>query len=613
MKSIRRSLIVYVLVLLTAALGAVSWLSYRATADSLRERQRDAHLSIEKQCADQSQAARDELDRRILEQARTMARTARSVTVHNDGGAGAFLGAVVWVAQDIHPPVSLDAIREVLRLPGPFKQIVLIDDDLVAEAREDGAQDYYQTYLNHRLPIQHSESLSDRAFTLDEELQKKAKPFAEYYDNVEVAPGQQLRRVTMKASIARFGGTIPTPRSFTPFRGPPGGFKGKGTNSQPKDVPPKDPPPPKGPPAFNFPTVFIQYASDFGPTAARIQEYEQQRDLELASLGTKIEDDLAQLRTRMLWVGLASLIALWIGGYLVICIGLAPLSKMTDAVSKVSPQNFHLSLDADTLPNELQPIAVRLAETLEHLHKAFDREKQAAADISHELRTPLAALMTTLEVGLRKLRSPEEYRELLEECRASGQHMYQLVERLLTLARLDAGADHYRPTQVDVVDVALNCADIIRPLARARGLDLRLNLPDPITTETDANKLREVLINLLHNAVEYNKPDGSIDFSVERANGHVRFEVRDTGIGITPEVQARLFERFYRADPSRHADTPHAGLGLSIVKSYVELLGGTIQVESSEAGSAFIVELPFVEAKPALDTAVRATPELVRR
>ncbi len=262
----------------------------------------------------------------------------------------------------------------------------------------------------------------------------------------------------------------------------------------------------------------------------------------------------------------------------------------------------------------MQPIAARLAETLEQLHKAFDREKQAAADISHELRTPLAALMTTLEVALRKARSPQDYREILEECRASGQHMYQLVERLLTLARLDAGADQYRPARVDVIETALACADLIRPLARARNLDLRLNLPDDaITTQTDPNKLREVLINLLHNAVEYNRPNGAIDLVVERTNGHVRFEVRDTGIGIKPEVQARLFERFFRADPSRHADTPHAGLGLSIVKSYVDLMGGTIQVESSPTGSVFCVEIPFVETAVPVETGVMALPELARR
>jgi signal transduction histidine kinase len=192
--------------------------------------------------------------------------------------------------------------------------------------------------------------------------------------------------------------------------------------------------------------------------------------------------------------------------------------------------------------------------------------------------------------------------------------MYRLVERLLTLARLDAGADRYRPEQVDVIETALACADLIRPLARARNLDLRLNLPDDaITTQTDPNKLREVLINLLHNAVEYNKPDGAIDLVVARTNGHVRFEVHDTGIGISPEAQTKLFERFFRADPSRHADTPHAGLGLSIVKSYVDLMEGTIRVTSSNAGSVFSVEIPFVEPAPSVETGVKVLPELARR
>jgi signal transduction histidine kinase len=182
--------------------------------------------------------------------------------------------------------------------------------------------------------------------------------------------------------------------------------------------------------------------------------------------------------------------------------------------------------------------------------------------------------------------------------------MYQLVERLLTLARLDAGADQYRPSDVDVTATALNCADLIRPLARARSLELRLNLPDTIVMRTDGNKLSEILVNLLHNAVEYNKPHGSIELTVERINSHTRLEVRDTGIGIKPDVMERIFERFYRADASRHAETPHAGLGLAIVKSYVDLMGGTIRVDSSDRGTAFIVELPFVE--PSLATAVRA-------
>lgn len=606
MKSIRRSLIVYGLLLLTAALGAVSWFSYRTTVLALRERQGDSQKVIHAQYDAQSKAVADELDRRILEQARTMARTARAVTVHTDGQS--VFGSIVWMAQDIHPPLTHDVAREVMRTP--FKQVVLIEDDLVASARKDGAQEYYQTYLNHRLPIQRSASLGDQAFTLDEELAKKATPLTEYFDDVELASGKRLRRVTLKAPVSRVGGNVPTPRMYTPF-GRPGGWKGGAPpkNPTPKDMQPKDPFP-KGPPmvagVFPVQTVYIQYASDTGPTEAQVHGFRRQRDSQLAALETSIEADLSQLRGRLLWVGLASLAALWLGGYLVICLGLAPLARMTEAVSQVSPKDFHLPLDPETLPNELRPVASRLGETLEQLRLAFEREKQASADISHELRTPLAALMTTLEVGLRKVRSPEEYREILEECHASGQHMYQLVERLLTLARLDAGADQFRPATVDVVETALHAVDIIRPLARARGLSLSVHVPDQLQTETDPNKVREVLMNLLHNAVEYNRPDGSITLTVEPTNGHIRFEVQDTGIGIKPESLPRLFERFYRADPSRHADTPHAGLGLAIVKSYVDLMGGTIQVESSEAGTTFRVEIPRVEPKSQIEYAVEA-------
>jgi two-component system, OmpR family, heavy metal sensor histidine kinase CusS len=111
---------------------------------------------------------------------------------------------------------------------------------------------------------------------------------------------------------------------------------------------------------------------------------------------------------------------------------------------------------------------------------------------------------------------------------------------------------------------------------------------------TDPDKLREVLTNLLHNAVEYNKPNGKIDVTVERQNGTLKVDVRDTGIGIAPNALAHVFERFYRADESRHADGLHAGVGLSIVKGYVELMGGTINVESKEGeGTTFSVQLPL--------------------
>jgi signal transduction histidine kinase len=130
-------------------------------------------------------------------------------------------------------------------------------------------------------------------------------------------------------------------------------------------------------------------------------------------------------------------------------------------------------------------------------------------------------------------------------------------------------------------------------LASANQITIDCDVPQDLTIETDASKLREVLTNLLHNAVEYNRPGGLVELSIWPDQQEVIIQVRDTGIGMTPEVMDKIFERFYRADPSRHAAGVHAGLGLAIVKEYVERLGGTIRVESQPGiGSTFQVHLP---------------------
>jgi len=283
-----------------------------------------------------------------------------------------------------------------------------------------------------------------------------------------------------------------------------------------------------------------------------------------------------------------------VGGFWLVRLGMSPLKRLSEAVSRVSVKDFSLPLDDRPLPRELQPITERLTETLKLLERAFAREKQAAADISHELRTPLAALLTTLEVGLRKNRSPEEYREMLTDCYAAGKQMSQLVERLLALARLDAGVDTLRPQTLDINHLVEQCASLVRPLADARGLQLQVRRNGPIQCRTDPNKLREVLNNLLHNAIEYNRPEGRVEVAVEQKNGHLNLEVSDTGIGIAPDAFPHLFERFYRADPARQADGLHAGLGLAIVKGYVDLMAGTITVDSKEGeGTTFHVSLPM--------------------
>jgi heavy metal sensor kinase len=413
----------------------------------------------------------------------------------------------------------------------------------------------------------------------------------EKFDDVQLTAELKLRRVTLKTSVPRFRSSqLPWAWRFL-TKGPPHG---------PRMGPPYDGPNrggAKGPPRPSIfdtvaPTIFIQYASDTSQRDAKLAGFQAERDSKLATLEGDSSAALQSLRLRLLWICLITFAGIVAGGYWLVRLGLAPLARLSEAVSQVSEKDFRLKVDHDKLPSELQPIAGRLAHTLDQLQRAFDREKQAAADISHELRTPLAAMMTTMEVALRKSRSAAEYRDLLQDIQASGTQMTHLVERLLALARLDAGADGLRPQAIDAAELARQCAHMVRPLAEARGLNLRLDVPEPVPFETDPDKLREILNNLLHNAIEYNRDGGAIDMSVVRVNGHLRLAVRDTGIGIAPEARTCIFERFYRADPSRHADTPHAGLGLAIVKSYVELMGGTIDVQSSDQGTTFTIELP---------------------
>src|SRR5581483_9736651 len=188
------------------------------------------------------------------------------------------------------------------------------------------------------------------------------------------------------------------------------------------------------------PHVYLQFASDTTMRDAALDELDQNLQRTLADVHEDTRRALADLRSRMFWIALGAFAAVVSGGLWLVRLGLSPLQRLSEAVRRVSPQDFRLGVDPKDLPGELQPIAARLSETLDQLKRAFAREKQAAADISHELRTPLSALIANLELALRKPRSPDEYRQLLQECHESGLQMNQLVERLMSLARLDAGA-----------------------------------------------------------------------------------------------------------------------------------------------------------------------------
>jgi signal transduction histidine kinase len=347
-----------------------------------------------------------------------------------------------------------------------------------------------------------------------------------------------------------------------------------------------------------LPFVFIHYARPTAELDARIGPVWDRAEKDKREVAADIARARARLRLGVAGVGVATFLGIVLGGPVLVRYGLRPLRRLSDAVSRVSEKDFRLPVEREDLSRELLPIHARLTDTLDDLRRAFEREKQAVADISHELRTPVAGMLATLDVTLRKPRSADQYRAALEETRAIGRQLAGLVERVMTLASLDAGADRTALVEIDAAEVAGRCATVVRPLAVANGLRFEADFAGPVPVVTDPDKLREVVTNFLHNAVEYNRPGGSIRLSVRPTpGGGAEVEVADTGIGMSADVRDKIFERFYRADASRHAAGAHAGLGLSIVKEYVHRLGGAVAVESAAGvGSTFRVTLPAAPA-----------------
>ncbi len=589
MKSIRLSVIVYCLGLLAAAEALVFWLAYRSTAAGLAERQAVYTSLLREQHNRRIRDERKKLDDELLETAREVALISSRQSQWDKIRLTALFPLAQMSSQQAHLTLPLwesevqGRFGSTLRgriVQSLFSDVALPDASLPRSPHGDSESFQINSEWGRRW------ATATMPFTGNEFAGSELTPDWKH-DDLTLADGRHVRRVMYKTAIStRFI-----------FRGrPPGSSPSPGGRSRGADAPPsrERPPEQSTPPPPQTPWLVIHVARDLGRYEAIFHQLEADMTKALADKEESDRTALASLRTRQYIIAGLTALATLAGGLVLVGIGLAPLRRLSEAVSQVSPRDFRLPIpDGESLGVELDPIADRLRHTLDQLRRAFEREKQASADISHELRTPVASLLATLDVALRKPRPAEEYRRVLEDCRGIGRQMRVLVERLLALARIDAGSDRIRPCDVEVGELVGACAALVRPLAAERGLKLEVDCSPDVTWATDPDKLREVIVNLLHNAVQYNKPDGTIAVTA-RADGDVLDVcVSDTGVGIAPDKVGHIFERFYRADPSRSGNELHAGLGLSIVKGYVGMMGGTVSVESQTGrGSRFRVRLP---------------------
>ena len=223
------------------------------------------------------------------------------------------------------------------------------------------------------------------------------------------------------------------------------------------------------------------------------------------------------------------------------------------------------------------------------------QQSDLVAEMVHELRTPLTALMATSHLLLRPELSDEQHRDLVSTLQRETSRLAQLTTDFLDMARLESGRARFRYESFQLADLIAECIEIVRPQASERGLQVGTHLPDGLPPlESDRDKVKQVLLNLLTNAVKYNRAHGSITVDVSTNARRVRVRVSDTGKGIPAAAASRLFEKFYRV-PDSDQYASGTGLGLPIAKRIVEALGGDIGLLPAGAeGSTFYFELPLV-------------------
>ena len=294
---------------------------------------------------------------------------------------------------------------------------------------------------------------------------------------------------------------------------------------------------------------------------------------------------------------------------------LTPLQKLTSEVSQIQAQNLSTQLEVPNSKDEIAQLTSSFNEMLTRLDNAFSTPKQFSANAAHELRTPLAVLQTNLEV-FEKKQEPEmiEYRQLFTMIKEQTARLSQLVGTLLDMTNLKSVPRTDHVSLEELVDEVFCDLD---PVAEKAGIsihfddsssqDLYTDVHTPDASALNNNILNitgsyvllyRAVYNLVENAIKYNRPNGSVTVSVKEKNGQAMILVKDTGIGISPENQKKIFDPFFRVDKSRSRAMGGAGLGLALVDSIAREHGGSVKVlESNEKGSIIALMLPVSSLK----------------
>ena len=277
-------------------------------------------------------------------------------------------------------------------------------------------------------------------------------------------------------------------------------------------------------------------------------------------------------------------------GWLAVRQGHAPLRRITARIRETGASRLRTQIPPASLPTELADLAISFNEMLRRIEEAFVRLSNFSADIAHELRTPMANLMTQTQVVLSGKRSEDEYRRILYSTLEEYERLAQMTGDMLFLAQADHGLSRPDVSELRLEEEVRALFDYYEAWAEEHGVTLKLD--GATTMAGDRLMLRRALGNLLSNAIRHTSPGQTVSVHLApTAGGEVEILVENPG-AIPTEHLPRLFDRFYRADPSRQRSGKGAGLGLAIVKSIIEAHGGTIEATSGAGRIRLRIRLP---------------------
>lgn len=293
-------------------------------------------------------------------------------------------------------------------------------------------------------------------------------------------------------------------------------------------------------------------------------------------------------QTLWLFVALAAVLEGFLG-WISVRRGLAPLRAMRQEAAGVTASHLDYRLSVDAVPVELAELAETLNAMLARLEESFQRLKDFSSDLAHEMRTPISNLMTETQVALSRAREPDEYRDVLASNAEEYERLARMIGDMLFLAQADNGMILLNREPVDLAVQIGELFDFFDALAEEKNLHLALTGSGRVSG--DKLMLRRALANLISNAIRHTRSGGDIRVRIESGETGTTLSIENSGEPIPPEHLSRIFDRFYRADPSRHRNGEGAGLGLAITRSIIQAHGGEIDVRSGAAGVCFTIRL----------------------